>query len=397
LKEAIAKGQRLQKGVYETGRDSSLGAQPAHQKGDPMKKYVAKFILLTSCLLLLSTFLFANDPAQEFSITKNPNGAWSYGFTQTLGGPFTLYPIAYANYLGVPGTDLWAVPPNVCADQRAPNLGRVQQQLFIGLVPVPSDTLYMHPGCSGQYTILRWTAPAVGTYEIRGNFAGLPLQVSTTDVHILSNGTPLFDKKVSGPGDAALFNLQQQVVAGDTVDFAVGYGSDASYYGDSMGLQLTIHLLTAIKINPCDPSNEIRTTPGTVAVAILSDASFDAPAIVDRDSLTFGRIGDERSLIQKHDRSDSRMDDFASCTPDADGDGRKDHEQSAVQRLDYWDHMEDHFCRVFDVNRDGRKDLVCLFDKELAGFQLTDTYAVLRGKTATGITIKGIAPVHIVE
>jgi hypothetical protein len=324
-------------------------------------------LLLAMCLLALgSTLLHANDPYQEFSITENPNGVWSYGSSDKLGGPFTPYPTAYANYLAVQGSDIWTLPPGICSDGRTPDVGRIQNRLFVGLVPLPSDTLYAHPGCNGQYTMVRWTAPVPGVYQVLGNFAGLVGQVSTTDVHIFVNGTSIFDQKVKGPGDAAIFNMQQQVSGGDTVDFAIGFGRDGNYFGDSMGFQLTIDLLPAIDIKPGDSTNKIHIRqPGNVAVAILSSASFNAPAMVVKDSLTFGRIGDEQSLVFRPDRFDSRL-----LVP---------------------------VCNTRDVNSDGLKDLICQFNKQQAGFQFTDTAAVVRGKTGTGVTIKGTESVMIVK
>lgn len=364
-------------------------------------KYVVKLILTTSCLLLISTFLFANDPAQEFSITKNPNGVWSYGFTQTLGGPLTLYTTGTPNAPDALPGDIWNLGGVTCNNSC---VSRSQQQEINATgvdVVFPFDTLHMHPGSAGQYAIVRWTAPLAGLYEVRGSFQGSQRAGPTTDVHVQWNSVAaLFQGNINGFGDVALFDVQHQVVAGDTIDFAVGFGSDGSYYADSTALQVRIDLVPAIKINPCGPSNEIHRTPGTVAVAILSDASFNAPAMVDLDSLTFGRIGDEQSLIQKHehDRWDSRVEDSVACVPDVNADDRKDHGQSLIQKLDHWDHkLGDLACSTLDLNGDGRKDLVCLFDRELAGFQLTDTYAVLRGRTITGITIKGSAPVHLME
>ncbi len=165
-------------------------------------KTLTRFLLAMCLLALDSTLIHANDPHQEFSITKNPNGIWSYGSSDTLGGPFTPYPTAYANYLAVQGSDIWTLAPGICSDGRTPHVGRIQEQLFVGLVPVPSDTLLVHPGCNGQYTILRWTASVPGMYQVRGNFAGLVGQVSTTDVHIFLNGTSIcgtFQRATASP------------------------------------------------------------------------------------------------------------------------------------------------------------------------------------------------------
>jgi hypothetical protein len=83
--------------------------------------------------------------------------------------------------------------------------------------------------------------------------------------------------------------------------------------------------------------------------------------MVDRSSLTFGRIGDEPSLFR------------ANVS------------------------LPGPLCTVMDVNGDGLKDLVCQFDRQQAGFQLTDTMGVLRGKTITGITFVGTDSVNIVN
>lgn len=76
---------------------------------------------------------------------------------------------------------------------------------------------------------------------------------------------------------------------------------------------------------------------GTVHVAILSEEDFDAPSAVDHDSLLFGASGTEDSL--KH------------CAPRG---GR-------------------------DVNGDGLKDLVCLFDASKTGLGSKTEEAVLTG------------------
>jgi hypothetical protein len=60
-------------------------------------KTIRRLLLAGSCVLMLSTLVFSNDPAKEFSITKNPNGIWSYGYTTSLGGPFILITDTWVN------------------------------------------------------------------------------------------------------------------------------------------------------------------------------------------------------------------------------------------------------------------------------------------------------------
>lgn len=90
-----------------------------------------------------------------------------------------------------------------------------------------------------------------------------------------------------------------------------------------------------------------------VNVALLSADGFDA-LNVDRSSLTFGAEGNERSLYRCH------------------------HEG-------------------VDVNRDGKKDLVCRFKIRAAGFDVGDVEGVVKGNTADGKQFEGHAPLKVVR
>jgi len=109
----------------------------------------------------------------------------------------------------------------------------------------------------------------------------------------------------------------------------------------------------AIDIKPGSLSNTINLrSTRRIAVAILSTPSFDAPKVVDRTSLTFGRTGDEASLERKPS--------------------------------------------VVDVNGDGLLDLVGQFSLRLAGFELGDQTGILQGQTTDGIRIIGSDSLRIV-
>lgn len=110
-----------------------------------------------------------------------------------------------------------------------------------------------------------------------------------------------------------------------------------------------------IDIRPGEFPNNINTrSRGQVPVAILSEIDFSAPDVVDRDSLTFGRSGDENSLVR------------------CDGSGS-------------------------DVNGDGWPDLVCRFSVPEMGFVPDDVQGVLRGRTLDGLAIFGRDSVRIVR
>ncbi len=112
-------------------------------------------------------------------------------------------------------------------------------------------------------------------------------------------------------------------------------------------------LTVEIDIKPGSFPNKINLRDkGKIPVAILSSATFDAPGQVDPTSLTFGRTGDEQSLTGCPSR--------------------------------------------YDVNSDGRLDLVCNFATQATGFQLGDIKGALKGKTIAGRSLIGTDSVRIV-
>jgi probable HAF family extracellular repeat protein len=89
-----------------------------------------------------------------------------------------------------------------------------------------------------------------------------------------------------------------------------------------------------------------------ISVAILSAAGFDASTEIDRGSLTFGRTGNEESLL--------------SCNT---------HDP--------------------DLNADGIPDLTCSYRVSTADFQPGDTQGILKGWNLSGVPLRGMAPVLV--
>jgi hypothetical protein len=60
------------------------------------------------------------------------------------------------------------------------------QTLTWSSVVHPPDVLNLHPGPSGEKSVVRWTAPTSGTVKIEGRFEGIDSDTSvggtTTDV-----------------------------------------------------------------------------------------------------------------------------------------------------------------------------------------------------------------------
>ena len=179
-------------------------------------KFAAALILASLAVPALAT---SYDPLAGYSTVNNPNGAYTYGYTNTLGGALTDFTTGgTAN--GNIGS--WTSPS-------------VNQ--YLGVYSRP-DAILIHPGPGGEYSVLRVTLAQAGSYHVSGTYSFD--QTTTTDVHVLTNNVSQFDDVITGSGSTKAFDFTQYFAAGSTVDFAVGYGSNGDYYGDSTLLNASI-------------------------------------------------------------------------------------------------------------------------------------------------------------
>jgi hypothetical protein len=114
----------------------------------------------------------------------------------------------------------------------------------------------MEASNSGQYSLVRFVAPVAGTYKITARFEGIHFGLSSTDVHVLHNGTSLFDADIEGYGGDPAFHPVQganpaaeysglaKLGVNDTVTFAVGYGKNKTNSCDTTGLVAQVVLLS---------------------------------------------------------------------------------------------------------------------------------------------------------
>lgn len=182
------------------------------------------------------------DAVGDFSGSGNPAGTWSYGFRAAGGGdPFTLHNTRN-NQFGA-NIETWT---NTGAPFVTANTSGTTRS-YSG-VTHPTDLLNLHPGAAGERSVLRWTVPQAGTFDIAGRFEGLDTGGTTTDVLITHNGANLFSGHVTGFGTKLPFYLPRTVAAGDIIEFSVGYtGADGvnTYNSDSTGLAAVITRQTA--------------------------------------------------------------------------------------------------------------------------------------------------------
>ncbi len=107
----------------------------------------------------------------------------------------------------------------------------------------PPRQVALHPGPRGEYSVVRWTAPAADRYSIAATFTGL--FKATTDVHLFHNGRPQFTAQlnIGGSPNTATHTSELALAKGDTIDFVVGWGN-GNYGSDSTALTATIESAT---------------------------------------------------------------------------------------------------------------------------------------------------------
>ena len=202
--------------------------------------------------------------ANDFKISSNPNGQWSYGSTDTVGGSFKIftrtaqipYQVSHGavaewvgtyfsgfelfpyvtKFYGDPGTTVSVT--NACnavtCSIADPGVTIIQRSANgVGVHPAP-------PGL-GNAT-LRWTAPKTATYMISVSFFSIVVGGgATTDVHVQRNHVSLFDGFVNGAGSVQNWSTGNEgiaLTAGDVIDLVVGPNGD--YGADSTGVDADI-------------------------------------------------------------------------------------------------------------------------------------------------------------
>jgi hypothetical protein len=180
--------------------------------------------------------------------------------------------------------------------------------------------------------------------QLPGNAAfGAPLALFTSSTFLIEGGDILNGKTVRFVSFGGINNSGAVAMSAEYLP----------QQRDAAILALPIQAVAvAIKPGSGSPTPINSGSGGNIPVAILSAAGFDAPSAVDRTSLTFGRTGDEHSLL--------------SCDAAA-----------------------------TDVNGDRLPDLVCRFSNQAAAFRAGDTTGVLKGSTVIGGFIRGAAAVRV--
>ncbi len=157
----------------------------------------------------------------HFSANNNRPFNWSYGFASDLGGMFQLDP---SEWTAGTSLDVWT---NTTAHSLLPSVfhnSGVMPETFSEMT-VPAGTLGFYPGAGLVVSIVRWTAPVTGIYDIDVTFTGLSTPVTTVSVGVLINeSTTPADGTLNDYGAGNTYTsslLSQMLSAAAAVDFFV--------------------------------------------------------------------------------------------------------------------------------------------------------------------------------
>jgi hypothetical protein len=200
---------------------------------------------VSNVAFLLSPLTTTNCGGTGPITSQMPGSPWLYGFETTLGTGFTFLGVPTSSFNGRVG--IWAKTLGAATQKNLTGSGAD----FGSTIFYPGSLfLILQPGQAGEYSIVRWTAPATGSYAISTAWVGLAKDVgTTTDLHVLKNGTELWRGDLNAtlatstaPGSAVSspYSANVGLSAGDTLDFAVGIGLDGGFVSDSTGLSATI-------------------------------------------------------------------------------------------------------------------------------------------------------------
>ena len=133
--------------------------------------------------------------ALRFSATSNNPLNWSYGYETSLGSSFVLYSSHWS-----PGSqiDVWTSTAAHTVEPSVFHNGGLSQQTYQEMT-IPGAALGLYPGGNNEASILRWTAPAAGSYAIDVTFTGISAPITTIQTGVLVNNA-------TGMGTSATLN-----------------------------------------------------------------------------------------------------------------------------------------------------------------------------------------------
>lgn len=236
----------------------------------------ASVLALGGALLAITLPARAQDfnLSRDFDTNSNPSGVWAYGWKSALGtafNPVTFVGQGFADN-GVP-FDAWSIDQfSLPAFYHYP-LSNSQAGTNAGGQDVrpPGSVVFFAGDAVQNYGIIRFTAPSNGLYQVavavrhylNGDLAG------DTDFHIVTNNVPFFSQFLI-PTASTGYTNNLLLVAGDTVDFAIGRGADGSVTNSGLDIQLIITPQLVLPIITQQPQSTSAKTGKQAVFSVLA-------------------------------------------------------------------------------------------------------------------------------
>jgi hypothetical protein len=217
--------------------------------------------------------------ANQTGSPANPNGDWTYGKSSTVGSAFSAITFSTDASAWYPVGTLsgWCNSDN----PYLPGIWTVRQNTAAGVVgdlAVSAGDMLVHPSNQVPFdpltcAVVRWTAPATGSYEVAAWWESISADVAGNypynqglDVHLLKNGVSIYDGFTSlydSTGAATMGATVLSLTAGDTLDFVTSpLGQDPYIPGND--------IVFAYDMTRVDGT--ITTVPEPGAIALLGSA-----------------------------------------------------------------------------------------------------------------------------
>lgn len=194
---------------------------------------------------------------------KNPNGVWSYGYSAGFTEPITLYDRTVQNGINGPNAQYWL--SSRVNTRTSPAAGYNDGPAFNdGNSDLLANEFDLVSGVGGQYADLIFRAPVGGEYSVAGRFRGAQYGVGTV-VGVVTNGSVVFQSKVTAVEQLVPFRMSPKLRAGEEVVFVVGPGEGTQNTGVSANVT-----------RACAPTDEPSFTPSGEITCTGGKASLRA-------------------------------------------------------------------------------------------------------------------------
>jgi hypothetical protein len=229
----------------------------------------------------------------EFALTQGgTTGVWRYGYSASqTDNAFTEF-TANDTVNACGGQYLrWAVfnsdtVPQIGAPSPGTNCSNI----------VP-DSLFIHPGPTvlgggdaSRRAVVRWIAPAAGTFQLTGTLQRSNLS-ATVDLKIIKNAASMSESVVFSGSNVSTFqiayNVTVTVAQGETLDFSVGDGG--AYQSD--GANIVINISQPATACLTAPANLQVFVPGENSPSDVQSVNTNASLVGDASYTNTGKVG----------------------------------------------------------------------------------------------------------